>query len=304
VVSDTLLASRSFGEWIAVFQTIGRTWNLAKLSWRVLLKDKELVLLPIMSFVIVAAVVAVFCAIAFATGSFDRLNDAMSNDTTTTAARQSVNVFDVALYVVAFVVVTYIVIFFNAALVAAAFQRLSGGDPNVKTGLRAVVPHMHSILGWAIISASVGLILQAARSRTNNIVARIALSLVGGVWAYMTFFVVPVLVVRGVGPIEAIKESGSLFRRTWGEQAASNFGFGLFYILVAVIAVLPAALIFAISPVAALIVGIPMVALGIGAVQATEGIFKAALYRYAADGVVPEGFETADLGSSYRPVYR
>jgi len=282
----------------ALFQTIGRTWNLAKLSWGVLRKDKELVFFPIMSFVSIAVIVGIFAAIAFSTGSLDRL-EAMTASETTTATQNQITIGDVTLYVLGFVAVTYAVIFFNAALIAAAIERLRGGDPNVASGLRAVVPHMHKILGWAIISASVGLILQALRSRTDNFLGRLALSLVGGIWAYVTFFVVPVLVVRGVGPVEAIKQSSSLFKRTWGEQVTANFGFGIFYVVVGLVAILPAAALFAISPVAGLLVGIPLLALAVGAVQATEGIFKAALYEYAAEGVVPQGFEGAELGSSY-----
>jgi hypothetical protein len=283
-----------------MFATIGRTWNLAKLSWAVLMKDKELVLFPIFAFLTIAAIIGAFVALALATGSFDRL-DASINSSDGTTAEDKVTVLDVALYVIGFILVTYAVVFFNAALVAAALERLRGGDPNVGSGLRAVIPQMHNILGWAIISATVGLLLQAVRSRTDNFLGRIALAIAGGIWAYMTFFVVPVLVARGVGPVDAIKQSASLFKRTWGEQVASNFGFGNFYFVVSIIAIIPAAIVFAINPIAGFVVAVPLVALAIGAVQATEGIFKAALYEYAAEGVVPQGFERADLASSYSP---
>ncbi len=263
------------------------------------MKDKELVLFPVMAFISVVVLVGIFIGIAATTGGLDRLDSGINTPEGSTAS-ESITIFDVALYVIAFVAVTYAVIFFNSALVAAAIERLRGGDPNVMSGLRAVVPHMHNILGWAIISATVGLILQALRSRTNNMLGRIALAIAGGVWAYMTFFVVPVLVVKGVGPIEAIKQSASLFKRTWGEQVTSNFGFGLFYIVVVIVAVIPAAIAFALNPVVGIALGIPMVALAFGAVQATEGIFKAALYEYAAEGVIPVGFEKAELDSSYR----
>ncbi|MGE0600831.1 MAG: DUF6159 family protein [Dehalococcoidia bacterium] len=282
-----------------MFRTIGRTWNLGKLSWSLLMKDKELLLFPVFGFISAAIVLAIFASIAYATGSFDRLDAAMNDSAGSTA--ESVNVLDVVLYVLGAVAVAYCVIFFNAALVAAALERLRGGDPNVKSGISAVLPHAFNILGWAIISASVGLILQALRSKTDNILGRIALSIAGGVWAYMTFFVVPILVAQGVGPIDAIKNSSSLFKRTWGEQVASNFGFGIFYVLAFVIVAIPIVLVFALNPVAGLIVGIALVTLALGTVQAIEGIFKAALYEYAHDGQVPQAFATADLANSYRP---
>jgi hypothetical protein len=53
--------------------------------------------------------------------------------------------------------------------------------------------------------------------------------------------------------------------------------------------------------VAGLIVGIALATLALGAVQAIEGIFKAAMFEYAANDHVPEAFATADLANSYRP---
>lgn len=285
-----------------MFATIGRTWDLFKMSWRVLMKDKELLWFPIMSFLAVAVIAGAFLAIAFATGSFDRLQAAFDNSNTAAAnAEERVNAFDIALYVVGFVLVTFVTIFFNAALIAAAMERLRGGDPTVRSGLKATIPHIGNICGWAIIAASVGLILQAARSNTNNFLGRIALAIVGGVWAYMTFFVVPVLVAKGYSPIQAIKESGSLFKRTWGEQVTSNIGFGVFQFIAIFAAIIPALIVFSINPIAGFVVGVPLVVLALGVVGAVSGIFRAALYQYAAEGVIPQGFENAQLGDSFSP---
>src|SRR5262245_40999682 len=105
---------------VPVFQTIGRTWYLAKLSWSVLMKDKELVLFPVFSFLAIATVVGIFLAIALSTGSFDRLDAAINKDNTATTAapgspttevpaEEKVNVGDVTLYVVGFMLVTFCV---------------------------------------------------------------------------------------------------------------------------------------------------------------------------------------------------
>ena len=141
--------------------------------------------------------------------------------------------------------------------------------------------------------------LQLARSRTDNMLGRIALSIVGGVWAYITFFVIPVLVSEGIGPIQAIKRSGSLFKQTWGQQFTASFGFGLVYFVAVLIAFLPAALLFAVSPILGIIVGVFTISIAIGTVQALEGIFKAALYEFA-NGETPLGFERSTLSSAYR----
>ena len=44
----------------------------------------------------------------------------------------------------------------------------------------------------------------------------------------MTYFVVPVLVVEKLGPIDATKRSMSLMYRTWGEALVGKVGLGLF----------------------------------------------------------------------------
>ncbi len=272
-------------------RTIGHTIELIRMSWRVLMKDRELIVFPILSGIGVLIAAGAFFLIASVTGTLDRI--------AAEGADTSPGALDIALSLALYVAGYFIVIFFNAALVAAALERLRGGDPNVGSGLRAAATHLPQILGWAIIAATVGLILQLARGRTDNFLGRVALAMVGGVWAYLTFFVVPVLVAEGLGPIAAIRRSGSLFRRTWGQQVAASFGFGLVYILVVLVAFLPAAAIFAVSPIAGLAAGAVIVGLTVATVQALEGIFKAALYEFA-NGEAPLGFDSGTLSDAYR----
>jgi uncharacterized membrane protein len=275
-----------------MFATIGHTFGLMKMSWRVLMKDRELIWFPIMAGAILLVVVGIAAAIGASTGTFDRLENDSANG-------QQANAGDIILGVVLYTIATFVIIFFNSALIAAALERLRGGDPSVSSGFRAALAHIHTIAVWALIAATVGLILQMLRSRTDSFIGRIAIALVGGAWAYMTFFVVPVLVTEGIGPIEAIKRSGSLFRRTWGQQAVSGFGFGIVYIGAALVALLPSILLFAIMPVLGVIVAVPLFAIAIGTVMALEGIFKAALFEFANDRN-PLEFDRQTLSSAYR----
>jgi hypothetical protein len=277
-----------------MFATIGHTFELMRASWRVLMKDRELILFPIMSAVIVVLLAGAFTGLAASTGTLDRVQAASE-----TGTADGATVTDAILGFGMLFVVTFVVLFFNTALIASAMLRLRGGNPNVGYGLRAASSHVAALLVWALISATVGMILQALRNRTDNFIGRIAIGMVGGVWAYMTFFVVPVIVAQDTGPIEAIKRSSSLFRETWGRQVASSFGFGLVYIVAALVAILPAALLFTISPVLGVMLGALLLAVALGAVAALEGIFKAALYDFAT-GASPEGFDTTTLRSAYR----
>ncbi|MGE0229145.1 MAG: DUF6159 family protein [Dehalococcoidia bacterium] len=275
-----------------MFATIGQTLHLMKLSWRVLMKDRELLWFPIMAGAVLLVVVAIAAALGASLGTFERLG-------AENGAGQQANAADVALGVIVYAAGTFVVIFFNSALIAAAIERLRGGDPNVSSGLQVALANVAAIAAWALIAATVGLILQVLRNRTDNILGRIAIALVGGAWAYMTFFVVPVLVTEGIGPVEAIRRSGSLFRRTWGQQAVSGFGFGIVYVGAIFVALLPSILLFALMPALGVVVAVPLFAMAIGTVMALEGIFKAALFEFANDRN-PLEFDRATLSMAYR----
>lgn len=276
----------------SMFASLGRTFTLIKQSWRVLQQDRELIWLPLMSVAALAVLAGAFAGLGAATGSLDRL---------TSTAENQASSFTVVDGVIGFALLTssyFVVMFFNAALISAAMERLRGGDPTVRSGLAAASSHLPAILGWALIAAGVGLILSALESRFEA-VGQFVVRLLGTGWAIATFFVIPVLIVEGVGPIAAIKQSGSLIKRTWGNQIAASFGFGVFYLVAILAAILPAVLLAMITPVLGILVGLPLVALAFGIVAALEGIFKAALYDFAM-GAVPQGFDQATLNQAYR----
>ncbi len=272
-----------------MFQTIGRTWELIKMSWAVLKKDRELVLFPVMSTVALVILAGLMMGVGSGLGTVDRLSGTGASEV------------DIALLAVTYFLLAFVVIYFNSALIGAAMIRLAGGDPTVGDGLRMANKRLPQILGWALISATVGLILQVLRSQSrDNMIGQIVLSLVGGVWAYLTYFVVPILVAEGLGPIAAIRSSGSLFKRTWGEQVTSNIGFGILAFVAALIGALPALLVAAVSLPVGIAVGVATVGLALAIVTALEGIFKAALYGYVADGRVPEDFTRDSLAGAYQ----
>lgn len=262
------------------------------------MKDKELMWFPIFSAIGVGIVIGLFFAIGSATGAIDRLSESSSDANGQTSS--AIQGGDIALAVVAFFLVYFVTIFFNAALVSAALERLRGGDPNIRSGLNHALAHIFPILGWAIITASVSLILYIAKANQRNAFGRIALEIVGGVWEFLTFFVVPVLVSENVGPFGAIKRSSGLVRKTWGRQITANFGFMIVYIIAILIAAVPAVLLGLIIPVAGIVTGLITVSIALAVVQALEGIFKAALYEYAM-GEQPQEFDLRTLQSAYSP---
>ena len=271
-----------------MFATIGHTIDLMKMSWRVLMLDRELILFPIMSVVALVAVAAAVLGGGLLSGAFGLAQEGGEGSTG-----------DLALGLLLAFVSMAVVIFFNAALVAAAMERLRGGDPSVTSGLKAASARIPQILAWAVVVTAVMLILRALRNR-GGIAGQIAAMFGEAAWELASFFAVPFIVEEGVGPFDALRRSASLLRQTWGRQITAGFGFGLLTIVAVIVAVLIAVLLAAIHPFLGLAIGIPLVGLAWATVTALEGIFKAALYDYAT-GREPHGFDQASLQNAYHP---
>jgi hypothetical protein len=205
---------------------INRTFALAGSSWRVLKADKELVFLPVLS--LIATVVV---AISFLWPIFSSCTDSVGPKNACDLGGA-----DYVIMAVAYVTLAFITIFFNAALVHAANERMDGGDPTVGSAIRGALGKIHRILPWAIVSATVSVILRSLEERAGMI-GRIVIGIVGLAWSLVTFLVIPVLVIEDLGVTEAIKRSGSLFKRSWGENVAAQVGFGLLGFLLAIPAI-------------------------------------------------------------------
>jgi hypothetical protein len=263
-----------------------RGWALVGASWRVLLADKELALFPIISgictlFAVAAFVLPAALLLRTTRGAID-VNTATSNPGS------------MALLFVFYLVTAFVTLFFNTALVGAALERLRGGNPNLASGLRIVLQHLPAIFVYALVTATVGLVLRSIERRAGFIGAIVA-SLFGAAWAVVTFLVVPVMVVEGQGPFASIKRSAALLKQTWGEQLGGQFGMSGVFFLLALPGVLRGGLgiLSGLAPVMAAGIAVSVVYWAVLAVVASalNQIFRAAIYLYAAQGTVPAQFE-------------
>jgi Family of unknown function (DUF6159) len=278
---------------------VGRFRNsldLAKSSWSVLRADRELALLPLFSFIATLIVAATFVLPMIG----------LSHTTGADGAQNSVSPLVYIFGFVGYVVLAYVTIFFNAALVYAADERMRGGDPTLGSALRGAASRAGQILPWAIVSATVSIVLRAVQER-GGIVGRIAAGFAGMAWSLVTFLVLPVLVIEGLSVGAAIKRSSELFRRAWGEQVIANAGIGLIG-FVAVLAGLPVLLLATTGIVVLQVIGIAAfvawVALVSCVTMALSGIFQTALYHYAANGMPPAAFASATLEHAFVPKRR
>lgn len=262
-----------------MFRRIRNSWELVKASAGVLRADKELVLFPVLSAIAMLIVTASFFVPAILAGLIDSV---------LMGEAQVVGVLVAFL----FYLVQYFVVFFtNSALVGAALIRLRGGDPTVGDGLRIALRHSGAILGYALISATVGMILRWLSEKAGTI-GRIVIGLVGLAWNIATYLVVPVLVMEDVGPVEGIKRSVELLKRTWGEQIVGDVSIGLIFGLLSLFEIvlgIPLILLAVNLESVALIVGVivveTVIMLFLGLMNSTlSGIYTAAVYQYAVTG--------------------
>ena len=267
-----------------------------KASGTVLRQDKELLVFPLCSAIAAMAISATFAIPLLASGALDSLGEGQQPSA--------------ALAVVAFLFYLtqyFVVFFFNAALVGAASIRLEGGDPTVADGLRIARSRVVPILGYAAIAATIGLILRLIEERAGFIGRWIA-GLLGIAFTVATFLTVPILVSRDVGPIDAIKESASLLKKTWGENIIGNGGIGLAFVLFyMVLGALGLLVVYVVAQTgsAALIVAtlaICVLAFILLALihSALQGVYAAALYRYATASNAGTAFPDALLSEAFR----
>jgi hypothetical protein len=263
---------------------IGRSFQLVSQSYRILLQDKELMVLPLISGIIMVAVVGAM-ALGFGvdTSHIERGGPALY-----------LPLF--AMYVVSYA----IGIFFQAAVVAGATERMRGGDPTVRSALAAAASRVLPILMWAIVAATVGMVIRAVQDRIG-FVGKILATLIGAAWSLATFFVVPVLVLEDRSIPDSFKRSLGVFRQMWGETVVGGTTLGAAALCAWVT-------LIAVTGLLSMVIGAAAVAVfALGGIflmiffSALQGVYVASLYRFATDGATGTGLDPALMRHAFVP---
>ncbi len=273
---------------------IAITMSLMKASWQILKKDKELLLLPVISGVCCLSVMTIFIVLGLEHGWLR----SFAKDAT---AQQKNMAF---WFMFLFYYCNYLVIiFFNSAIIACAVIRMNGGNPTLEDGLQAAVSRLPQIAGWALIASTVGFLLgmiESGSQRGRGIIAGI----LGISWSVISYLAIPLIVVEKINPLFAMDFSMEMMRRTWGEQVIGNFSFGLIFSLFT-LPVLP--LLFLISKTWGAASFLPIIFFGFMYLiilsvfqSALQNIFNAVIYVFARDGKVPGEFTAEQLRSAMR----
>lgn len=281
-----------------MFDRLATGWELAKQSAQVLWADKKLLLFPLVS--------GLACLLVLGSFVLPLWHSPYAN----VVLENHQLPHDPLAYAIlfAFYFVNYFVIlYFNSALVACAILRLKGSEPTLGDGFHAANACLPQILGWALVTATVGLILKVIESRSEK-VGQIVAGLLGAAWSITTYFVVPILVVERKGPVEAFTRSLAILKKAWGESLTANFSVSSILFLIGLVPMLLAiglgamgiasdSLVLTIAGFGLLVVFVLLLSL----ISTTlHTIILAALYVYAAEGSVPEAFEGGQLEAAFQ----
>jgi len=260
---------------------IKRGWRVTKLGMHVVKADPELMvyllfsgIMSILSFVVILTFTGGF---GFVIGDDQGFDSGVAIGT-----------------FISYFIVSVITVFWNAAIIASAYERLTTGrNPSFSYGIKQALKCLPQILTWGLISGTVGIIINffEGMAQSDNIVIAIIGTLIAGLmkaaWWMTTFFVVPMIVLENYGVGDSMKKSPELFQKTWGENIAASVGTGIinfFVILLIVVICLPLLIFGEIGAALAFIAIILGVAFSSLFFTACNAVNIASMYYYAKTG--------------------
>ncbi len=266
---------------MGIFARLKMGWNLSMDSFRVLRKNPELALFPVISGIAGLLYIALLFGGSYVTGLFETQN------------------MGVVVLFLLYLGTSFIAAFFNAGLVYSAREAFQGRNPSVKSGIAEAWGHKGPLFAWAVISAVVGLIVRAIEQQ-DNLVADIVAMLFSAAWSIITYFIIPVIVFEDVSVTGMFKRSGETFKNTWGETAGAHFGVGLVSLVFMLVGLaIAVAVFFLLGGSAGFVVAAAIGAVALLAMflvsSALGAIAKTALYVYATEGERPSEFENVDF---------
>ena len=256
---------------------ISRGWQLTKLSFGVIRKDKEILLFPVISGLMLIAIAASFFIPWFLVTDFSQ---------GTSGIDLIFYIFWAIYYFIAFTIST----FFNVAMMGCAMMRLEGGDPTFSYGLKFAGSRIKYIVEWALVAATVGLILRAIEQR-SGLIGKIIIGIIGIAWSIATYFVLPVIAFEKLTPFKAMKRSAGVLKSSWGEALFSNLGIGLIFFLLALVGVIVMFLGIYLIVATSVLIGIILCVVAVLywiflaiLSSAVSAVLMTALYRFATTG--------------------
>ncbi len=272
-----------------------RSWEIFKSSVRVIKIDKEILAFSFTELVLYFIVLGVFIfLIIFNRGIFGKGGLAY------------------AWIFLVYLGFAFINSFFSLCITHTSLERFNGKSPTINKTVRFALSKFFIILKWAILSATVGILLKILEETSKKskgaegFVLKISEKVFGLAWKVTTVFVIPVISTESVGPFKAIKKSTKILKRTWGESLVRYFGVGAIQMLTFLIGFF----VFALLGVAILFINplLIVVPAGLFVIYSTfiwvffssvNEVFNSAIYFYATTGKRASGYSKDILKNAF-----
>lgn len=279
-----------------VFQ---RSWEVTKLSFSVINKDKELIMFPLLS--------GFFSLIFIILMIFPFLFSVLFKGT----AFETGYLFYLSVFVIYFGL-AFIATFFNVCVVYTTKIRFEGGNATFMDSIKFAFSKAYLIFLWSLVSASVGLLLRLLEQlaekfgKTGEMIMNILISLLGMAWSIVTLFVIPSLVYDNLTPGKAIKKSAATLKKTWGESLIRYYGLGLteFLLFILGIAVFIGLFLMlgGLGIYVILVLALLAIIYFLGLIlvfNVANTVYNTALFVYADSGKIPSGFNKDVIEHSF-----
>ncbi|MGM5483524.1 MAG: DUF6159 family protein [Nanobdellota archaeon] len=280
-----------------------RSWGITKMTLKVINEDKELFLFPLLSglfsilFIIAMIIPSILTIFIENTG---------------------IDTFGIFQYIIIFLIylgLAFIATFFNVCVVYTAGFRFSGKNATFMQSIKFAFSKLHLIFAWALVSATVGLILRLLENIAERFgvigqrVMGFITMILGMAWSITTIFVIPAMVYKNIGPFKAIQKSIDVLKKTWGESLIRYFGLGLIEFLFIMLGVFISVFLSVLLMIAGQIIPL-IVLLALAFIyfiiiimffRIANTVFNTALYIYAESGIVPQNFNEEVMKNALKP---
>lgn len=269
-------------------------WNLTKKAWGVVRANKGLAKLPLTGGALALLTSLIFILPGLALlGSDESLLVAVG----------------IVLVAVGAYLAAFVIIYYNVILAVAANEALQDRTPDISAARAVARGRIPVIAGWALLSGLVSIFFTILRDR-GGIAGQLAAGIGAAIWGLVTFLVIPVLALEGIGPIAAVKRSGHLVKQRWGQQITGNLVIGGIATLVMIVgAAMGAGGVYLVASGSTLgiaggavlaVTGLVIVVGGAVFSGATRGVFGVALYHYVTEDKAIGPFTAEELASTAR----
>ena len=276
---------------MGIFDSITRGYAMTVASIRIASKEPWMFFLPVISGVIMLALILSFI---FVPGTLGLYGSADSPNQATIIVAVALLYF-----------IGYFLFYFTSAMVVfGARERFEGRDPTIGQSFSQSLARIDKILLLSLIGAIIGVLMQLLSGRGKNgrpnIIGQILASLIGVAWTVVSYFSLPVILNEQIGVIDSFKKSYELVKKSWGEGVSANISLLFIYVPGALLLLAGIFLLGGTVGLAIIVLGGLLLLIAYMVSIPVKAVISEALYVYATKGVVPSGFEADHLASFYQ----